>query len=635
MAEFKEKAIFLWTYWDISDDPKVIADKLIEGGFEAVYVHCNDGPYEASYGQMQANGTYKDRLNCTDALVEELRSRGLVIYGWGAPYGVNTAAEIAMMVKQTRRYNLAGYIIDAEGTWDAQGDVISDTRKIITEYKAACPGVPVAWCWWPLFHVPNGTGVYHNKAILVEAMKYSDYAMPMAYWNWPLDVNGVKFVEGTVKQWREVTDKPLILAGRAYNDAYGVASFTAVKSFDARARELGSIGISWWDLQHAVKLPECWKALQETRKFNTEEQMTDYSQNAILLYTKTAGWTNKAFHGVIGFAGQEWDETNDALKPIETQCAAEGKPFMALWNFTADWYSYKQFMGDDAHWPPLASDLPYKTLTGTLSARDPKVLFIRVMTFEQASNGNKPEQPLFLSYAAQTFIGRISDWLNANKPNCKLVLLTSFPFIRDHADQLSMMSWVRKYDSAIEELATTPLASGAYPQSTDKPDFWVIDAGWKFWYYYKSTNTNNDFMIFNGNTQSFLTYLGAPVVDTTPPTIPAGLASSVSNGNVILTWSPSTDGGGVAGYRVYRDGVQATTTTGLSVSFSNQPSGTYVYGISAFDTSGNESAKAALSVVVPQVVTDTVTRAEFDALKVSTNQQLEAIIARMNKHIAA
>jgi fibronectin type 3 domain-containing protein len=97
-------------------------------------------------------------------------------------------------------------------------------------------------------------------------------------------------------------------------------------------------------------------------------------------------------------------------------------------------------------------------------------------------------------------------------------------------------------------------------------------------------------------------------VDTTPPSVPAGLtASAGSPTQVIIEWSASTDtgGAGLAGYRLYRDGsndpvanvtVTHYTDTGLT------PNTSYTYTLRAYDAAlpANESAlTAAVSVSTP------------------------------------
>lgn len=83
--------------------------------------------------------------------------------------------------------------------------------------------------------------------------------------------------------------------------------------------------------------------------------------------------------------------------------------------------------------------------------------------------------------------------------------------------------------------------------------------------------------------------------DTTAPGVPAALsATTVSESQINLTWSPPSDESGITGYRIYREGIQIATSvepryadTGLS------PSTTYSYTVSAFDADGNASPQSA------------------------------------------
>jgi chitodextrinase len=82
-------------------------------------------------------------------------------------------------------------------------------------------------------------------------------------------------------------------------------------------------------------------------------------------------------------------------------------------------------------------------------------------------------------------------------------------------------------------------------------------------------------------------------LDTTPPTVPTSLSvTGTTTSTVSLSWSASTDNAGVAGYKIYRGGIQigtsgvaAYTDTGLTAST------TYTYAVSAYDAAGNSSAQ--------------------------------------------
>jgi chitodextrinase len=79
--------------------------------------------------------------------------------------------------------------------------------------------------------------------------------------------------------------------------------------------------------------------------------------------------------------------------------------------------------------------------------------------------------------------------------------------------------------------------------------------------------------------------------DTTAPTAPSGLsAAAVSTSQINLSWSPSTDNVGVAGYYVYRDGSQVGSTSSTSYAdLGLTPGSNHSYAVKAFDAAGNVS----------------------------------------------
>jgi hypothetical protein len=102
-----------------------------------------------------------------------------------------------------------------------------------------------------------------------------------------------------------------------------------------------------------------------------------------------------------------------------------------------------------------------------------------------------------------------------------------------------------------------------------------------------------------------------PAPDTTPPSAPSSLTSTLSSGNVDLSWGAATDNVAVTEYRVYR-----STTSGFTPSASNRIAtvtsgrtyrdapapGRYYYRVMAADAEGNTGTPTAQREVV---VTDT------------------------------
>ena len=101
----------------------------------------------------------------------------------------------------------------------------------------------------------------------------------------------------------------------------------------------------------------------------------------------------------------------------------------------------------------------------------------------------------------------------------------------------------------------------------------------------------------NTSTRPAITATTSACADTTPPTAPSALAAgSVTRTSLVLSWTGSTDNVGVAGYRIFRDGVSAGTSATPSFSFSTLTCGTsYVLGVEAFDAAGNTSARPAIT----------------------------------------
>jgi chitodextrinase len=99
-------------------------------------------------------------------------------------------------------------------------------------------------------------------------------------------------------------------------------------------------------------------------------------------------------------------------------------------------------------------------------------------------------------------------------------------------------------------------------------------------------------------------------------------ATAVSTNQINLTWSASTDTGGpgLAGYKVYRGGVQIATTTATNYSDSGlSPSTPYCYTVAAYDTATNTSAQSSQSCATTLAVAPAAPSG-LTATAISTNQ---------------
>jgi chitinase len=84
-------------------------------------------------------------------------------------------------------------------------------------------------------------------------------------------------------------------------------------------------------------------------------------------------------------------------------------------------------------------------------------------------------------------------------------------------------------------------------------------------------------------------------VDTTPPSVPTGLASpSQTSSSIALSWNASSDNVGVVGYDVYRGGTLIASPSGTSYTATGLAASTgYSFQVRARDAAGNASALSA------------------------------------------
>ncbi len=96
------------------------------------------------------------------------------------------------------------------------------------------------------------------------------------------------------------------------------------------------------------------------------------------------------------------------------------------------------------------------------------------------------------------------------------------------------------------------------------------------------------------------------LVDLEKPTAPANLTATVNGKDVTLTWEASTDNDAVKGYIITQNGVALDTVNKLTYTVKDLADGSYTFGVSALDKSGNQSTEVkAEGVVVGTSVKET------------------------------
>ncbi|MFA5836185.1 MAG: hypothetical protein WC837_04430 [Bellilinea sp.] len=256
MNPFFRKTIFLWQVPTIAGGkPDEVAERLKNAGFEGVIVKAADGPF--AYRPPVIGWTE----NISAALVNALHARGLAVLGYGFLYGANPTGEADIAITQVNRYGLDGYVFDVEGQFDSRSNAEANAYAVMARYRKSCPTTPTAFCSWALWKSPRSGATWHPLPVARAFMQFCDVGMPMVYWGGETPDDALDWVKPCLTQWQQLTAKPIIPAGRAYNGDGGKAREDAVRTFGQYVRIAGLKGITWWSMQHAMALPEVWAEL--------------------------------------------------------------------------------------------------------------------------------------------------------------------------------------------------------------------------------------------------------------------------------------------------------------------------------------------------------------------------------------
>jgi hypothetical protein len=246
------KGIFVWDlvgvnralgggYNDVP--PGVLAPVLSEGGIQRIDIKVSNG----TYAYPAPSRAWIDSLR--DFWDGE-------IYGWGFMVGVNPGTEGAVLAKQVVKLGLDGGISDIESAFERQPGAPARAAKQVLWYKGFTKK-PLGLCSWPRYVSPSGAA-WHPIAVARQFMAAgADFGMPMSYWS-GMGTAVPAFTREVLRQWRTITSKPIIQAGRAYTGEGGTLMPGSMVDFERTVRESGEPGISWWSLKHALKLRWPW-----------------------------------------------------------------------------------------------------------------------------------------------------------------------------------------------------------------------------------------------------------------------------------------------------------------------------------------------------------------------------------------
>lgn len=267
MNPFFRKSTFLWNVPNVANgDPHAIADLLYQAKFESVMIKAADGP-QIFVPNRTLYPNWGENLRME--LVQALHDRDILVIGWGFNYGLNVIGEASVAISQVKRLGLDGWVFDAESRFDAQPGAESLAGRLAMTVKNALPSTPIGACGWSFYFNPSKPTIqWHPPAVMRAFMTYCDVGIPMQYWAGKGAAAAEFAVKNSLPQWRKITNKPIIPAGRAYTGDGGTVNPAGVAAFAAELIRQGCQGYTWWSLEHAVRIPEVWAALSATPQMN-------------------------------------------------------------------------------------------------------------------------------------------------------------------------------------------------------------------------------------------------------------------------------------------------------------------------------------------------------------------------------
>jgi len=264
------------TSMSIEDAVHEIIAKLQNAGIETVILH-------STHFQRWKHYELNTRL------AKMLPDVGINVYVCAAVYKEDDPVHLGRLAANlVNEFDLEGVIFDAEQSWDDAP--ASDTRTV--KMLQACReranrGSLIGWCWWARYQDPIKSSTWHPKSVLWAAMapQYgnADFGIPMAYNRLPYASSYTQLFEQTWQQWRDITDKPIVMGARAYNGEGDTVDYEEMKEIESISWLLGASGIAWWSMYHAVSIDEIWTAIMEGKDFYKSEEPEEPPEEEVSL----------------------------------------------------------------------------------------------------------------------------------------------------------------------------------------------------------------------------------------------------------------------------------------------------------------------------------------------------------------
>ncbi|NJR18469.1 MAG: CHAP domain-containing protein [Calothrix sp. CSU_2_0] len=245
IAQTHPHGVWIWNLSKIRND---YLDKLVECQIKRVYLKVFDGKRSGVL-----NPTFWD-WQCSTAIINTFKSRGIEVYGWGYHYGTSDVDAQVEKVKQALDCGLDGYIVDVEAevedisTHPNVDKLLSELRSLVKEGRFGYTSFG-----YPEFH-PNVPWKILDK--------HCDLAFPQIYFEkFRFKATNQEEVQECIKSHKRLgLTKPILPIFGSESDAKQPASASELKFY------LTSFpGSSIWRVPNSGESGEAWNLKYDSR----------------------------------------------------------------------------------------------------------------------------------------------------------------------------------------------------------------------------------------------------------------------------------------------------------------------------------------------------------------------------------
>ncbi len=235
-SPFEGTLVWIWNLQNCdAGNYDQIAARIKDAGARGVIVKATDG---GSWFPQGANGAVP-----VSTIVNELRSRGLVVCTWGYCYDYSEPAEEQKAIETITQAQPDGHVLDVEQEDEDQPGTAQDATALAAHVKAAvASGFPLAYSPLPAIslHVRLPYRQFTDQGLAM---------LPQLYWTglrWTPQYTTSQFYAGIERY--QLAGQPIY---PVYEDAPGArATDEDLDVFLQAVKAQGATGISIWSYEH-------------------------------------------------------------------------------------------------------------------------------------------------------------------------------------------------------------------------------------------------------------------------------------------------------------------------------------------------------------------------------------------------